>query len=84
MSPEKTIITQREVASFQRFEAKYIISEIQAQAIKNFIRPYVISDPFAQKDAFYPIYSLYLDSPDMRLYWMSELGMKNRFKLRVR
>lgn len=80
----QTIRTQSEISSFQRFEAKYIISEIQARAIRNFIQPYVITDPFAQTDAFYPIYSLYLDSPDMRLYWMSELGMKNRFKLRVR
>jgi SPX domain protein involved in polyphosphate accumulation len=84
MEREQPIITQGEISAFQRFEAKYIISEIQARAIRSFIQPYVITDPFAKNDAFYPIYSLYLDSPDMKLYWMSELGMKNRFKLRVR
>ncbi|MBN1902964.1 polyphosphate polymerase domain-containing protein [Candidatus Sumerlaeota bacterium] len=77
-------ITRNLASAFQRFEAKYIISEAQARAVRHFIQPYVMNDPFAQDQAFYPIYSLYLDSPDMKLYWMSELGMKNRFKLRVR
>ena len=68
----------------QRFEAKYIVSDLQAEAIKDFIQPHVIPDPNAQNGAAYPVYSMYLDSRDLRLYWMSSYGLKNRFKLRVR
>ncbi len=75
-------IKQQQV--FRRFEAKYIISELEAEAIADYIGPYVVPDPHAQEGAAYPVSSLYLDSPDLRMFWSSELGEKNRFKLRVR
>jgi len=68
----------------QRFEAKYIINELQALAIKDYIEPYVSPDPHALEDGEYPVNSLYLDSPDLRMFWSSETGEKNRFKLRIR
>lgn len=65
----------------QRFEAKYILTEAAAQAIISYIQPYVHPDPHGR---IYPINSCYLDSDDLKLYWSSEMGEKNRFKLRVR
>ena len=65
----------------QRFEAKYVIGELQAEAITHYIKPFVEPDPHAPE---YPVTSLYLDSPDLALYQSSDMGEKNRFKLRVR
>jgi SPX domain protein involved in polyphosphate accumulation len=35
-------------------------------------------------DYSYPVHSLYLDSDDLKLYWRTINGDKNRFKLRLR
>jgi len=69
---------------FQRFEAKYVISELEAEAIKDYMEPYVFIDPCATPNGDYPVNSLYLDSRDLRMFWSSETGEKNRFKLRIR
>ena len=69
---------------FQRFEAKYIISELEAETIKDYMEPYVFPDPHGVEGAEYPVSSLYLDSRDLRMFWSSETGEKNRFKLRIR
>ncbi len=65
----------------QRFEAKYIISELQAQAVREHIRPFVKPDTHGQE---YPITSTYLDSPDLALYMSSVRGEMRRHKLRIR
>jgi len=69
---------------FQRFEAKYIISELEAETIKDYMEPYVFPDRHAVDGAEYPVNSLYLDSRDLAMFWSSETGEKNRFKLRIR
>ena len=69
---------------FQRFEAKYYLHELEAQALVTTMMPYVSSDPHVRRGHSYPILSLYLDSPDLILSESSEFGEKNRFKLRVR
>ena len=70
----------------QRFELKYIISEDIALAVRDFISSYLEIDEFgATLPQFsYPVHSLYLDSPDMKLYRSTINGDKNRFKLRLR
>jgi len=57
-----------------------------AKAVENFIRPYLPLDHYTllQPGGAYPIVSLYLDSPDLRLCRESLEGHKNRFKLRIR
>lgn len=70
-----------EHAVAQRFEAKYLITEVDALAIREFIEPYMTPDPRGPE---YPVTSLYLDSPDLKMFWSSETGEKNRYKLRVR
>ena len=71
---------------FCRYELKYHICEAKAQAIENFIKPYIHLDRYAklQPDGTYPIVSLYLDSQDFKLCRESMIGKKNRFKLRIR
>lgn len=69
-----------------RFERKYLISERRAEAVRNCLLPHVQADAYLTPDLLrgYPVYSLYLDSPDLALYQAAAQGMKNRFKLRLR
>lgn len=65
----------------QRFEAKYRINALQAMAIREHIWPYVEPDAHGRE---YPVTSIYLDSPDLNMYYSSATGEKNRHKLRIR
>jgi SPX domain protein involved in polyphosphate accumulation len=69
-----------------RFELKYIIDERCARGVRDFIRSYLVHDRYARPDLAwaYPIYSVYLDSPDLGLFNATLAGHKNRFKLRAR
>jgi hypothetical protein len=69
-----------------RFEMKYQISESKAAAVEHFIQPYLQLDRYCklQPTGSYPLVSLYLDSPDLKLCRESVTGRKNRFKLRIR
>ncbi len=69
-----------------RHELKYHISESKAEAIAQFIKPYLQRDRYCKlhRSGDYPIVSLYLDSDDLQLCKESLGGHKNRFKLRIR
>jgi SPX domain protein involved in polyphosphate accumulation len=69
-----------------RHELKYHISESKAEAIAQFVKPYVQVDRYCklQRSGDYPIVSLYLDSEDMQLCRESLRGHKNRYNLRLR
>lgn len=69
-----------------RFELKYLIDEGRARSIRDFLRGRLVHDEHALKrpDYRYPVYSLYLDSPELTCYREVLCGKKNRFKLRVR
>jgi len=69
-----------------RQELKYRISESKAEAVAQFIKPYLHLDRYCklQRGSAYPIVSLYLDSNDLLLCRESLTGQKNRYKLRVR
>lgn len=69
-----------------RHELKYHITETQAAAIAEFVKPFVELDRYCklQPSRDYPIVSLYLDSGDLQLCRESLTGHKNRFKLRIR
>jgi hypothetical protein len=70
----------------QRLELKYIIPEMLAVRIRDFIYPYLELDSFGatRVDCSYPVHSLYLDSEDLHLYNSTINGDRNRYKLRVR
>src|SRR5882762_1539599 len=69
-----------------RFEQKYIISEDVALQIREYVRSYLELDEngVGKPNYSYPVHSLYLDSDDLRFYWSTINGDKNRFKLRLR
>ena len=84
ISPGQAELPDRTLAC--RYEMKYHITETQAAAITEFIKPCVQLDRYCklQPSRDYPIVSMYLDSGDLRLCRESLTGHKNRFKLRIR
>ena len=70
----------------QRWELKYIVPEEVALGVREFIRPYLLLDEYGvgRPNLSYPIHNLYLDSDDLRIYWGTINGDKNRYKLRIR
>jgi VTC domain len=70
----------------QRFELKYLVHEQTALQIRDFVRCYLEMDEYSvgRPNYSYPVHSLYLDSDDLKLYWRTINGDKNRFKLRLR
>lgn len=70
----------------QRFELKFLLREDIARGIREFVSSYLEIDEFGlgKPDLSYAIHSLYVDSDDLKLYWDTLNGNKNRYKLRVR
>lgn len=69
-----------------RYEMKYLVDELRACGVRDFIRQYLQRDRHCRSDAgwTYPSYSLYLDGPGLMLYRATCQGLKNRYKLRIR
>jgi hypothetical protein len=69
-----------------RFEFKYMIDEVRARAIRDFVRPFLVHDENADPKLSYSyaIHSIYLDSDSYSLAQATLQGLKNRFKLRMR
>ena len=70
----------------QRWELKYAATEATALAVREFVSGCLELDEYGecQPDLSYPVHSLYLDSEDLRIYWGTINGNKNRYKLRLR
>jgi len=68
-----------------RHEIKYLVSEAQAAAITEYIRPLMRMDRHGEfkDDGYYPISSLYMDSEDLKLCRETLEGKLTRFKLRI-
>jgi hypothetical protein len=69
-----------------RFEQKYIVTEEVALQVRDFVQSYLELDEngVGKPNFSYPVHSLYLDSDDLRTYWDTINGNKNRYKLRMR
>ena len=67
-----------------RFELKFVISDRQRHVLLPEILPRLRPDGHADSNGFYPIISLYYDSPDRDCYWEKICGQGSRRKLRVR
>ena len=69
-----------------RFELKYIITEDTSRQVRDFVRSFLELDENSrqQADFSYSVHSLYLDSDNMKTYWDTINGNRNRFKLRLR
>ncbi len=69
-----------------RFELKYVVDEVMAVHLRQFIDSYLLPDHYTRgkEGRGYYVHSLYLDSPDLLTCRATQYGEKNRFKLRVR
>lgn len=79
-------VTQPDKLQAQRYELKYLIEDRLALEIRDYVRSYLQIDEYGatQPNLSYPVHSIYLDSPDLKLYQATINGDKNRFKLRLR
>lgn len=70
----------------QRWELKYVIPEETALLVREFVGSYLEIDEYGagQPNFSYSIHNLYLDSDDLKIYWGTINGDKNRYKLRLR
>jgi len=70
----------------QRWELKYLVPEELALALRDFVSNYLELDEYGvgRPNLSYTIHNLYLDSDDLRIYWGTINGNKNRYKLRLR
>lgn len=70
----------------ERYELKYLIPASLKHPIRDFVSSYLELDAFAKtsSDYVYTIHSVYLDSPSLRTHHATQLGERNRFKLRLR
>lgn len=78
MSESATVIERREY--------KYLIDQRTAAGLRAAIQPFCQLDAFAARSPHrtYTIDSLYLDTPDLTLFWANDHEQVDRFKLRVR
>jgi hypothetical protein len=73
-----------ETISIARCEFKYPVPPEMLGDLRRHLLRYCVPDEFSRDGDWYPISSLYLDSPDMRMYRDTEEGAITRFKVRVR
>ncbi len=71
------------IRRFNRFELKYVADRRLVEAFRQELPGRLERDPYGV-DGFYPIWSTYYDSPDLRFYWEKIDGEKFRRKLRIR
>jgi SPX domain protein involved in polyphosphate accumulation len=69
-----------------RYECKYLLQPNLASHIRDHVRAYLAPDTFTNPvtGEGYPVHSLYLDSPNLKLCRQTLSGDKNRYKLRIR
>ena len=72
--------------SFERFEYKYFVPKMLLGPIRRFIAPYMVRDKHSAHSPLgrYTITNLYLDTPELSLYWAHRNGALDRYKLRLR
>ncbi len=70
----------------ERYELKYVIPGSLIEPISDFLTPYCVLDSHSegQEGGFYPVNSLYLDSPGFRFLKLRMGGADRRFNMRVR
>lgn len=68
-----------------RYELKYLITETQSRAIREYVLAHLRPDDNTEPNSIgYQVESLYLDSKKLTCYNQTQQGYKNRFKLRIR
>ncbi len=67
-----------------RSEFKFLLLAHQFEELFSALAPFLKPDPHAGADGFYPVASLYYDSPARDCYWDAWNGLPSRRKLRIR
>jgi hypothetical protein len=69
-----------------RYERKYVVSEIAADAIRRFLAPHLMPDEHMNpaEPRGYQVSSLYLDCSRFTMYRQTVEGIRSRYKLRIR
>ncbi|MBI5949114.1 MAG: polyphosphate polymerase domain-containing protein [Chloroflexi bacterium] len=71
------------VRLFNRFELKYIADRTLVARVRDEFSRVLTPDAHGV-DGFYPVWSCYYDTPDLRFYWEKIDGERFRRKLRIR
>jgi len=69
---------------FNRYERKYIITKQQRQEMIEFLKDYLVYDPYCQDGQAYTIYNIYYDTHDFSIIRNSIQKPKYKEKLRLR
>jgi hypothetical protein len=67
-----------------RLEFKFLLLGHQFEVLFSALAPFLLPDPHAGPDGYYPVASLYYDSPTRDCYWDGWRGLPTRRKLRIR
>lgn len=72
--------------ALERYELKYVIPHSLIEPISAFVEPWCSLDShsIAHADGFYPVNSLYFDTPGLRFLKQRMWGADQRFNMRVR
>lgn len=72
------------IASFKRYEKKYLITEAQYKAILPFLMQYMRPDEYCRDEQWYSIYNIYYDNDDASVirYSLSKPYYKEKLRLR--
>ena len=70
--------------NIDRFEMKFVITREQRDSLMPELMPRLKADENAMEDAYYPIVSLYYDTPDRDCYFEKIQSVPSRRKMRVR
>jgi hypothetical protein len=82
-------MSKQEFASpllFERYELKFLIPLEMVEDISNFVDVYCELDPYSarEKDNFYKVNNIYLDTPDYLFLRRRLAGIDHRFNMRIR
>lgn len=77
---------QTSFSRLERYELKYHVPHGLASALDQYLRHWCVLDPFSERsaDGFYPISSLYVDSPRYTLLRAGSAKPDGRFNMRIR
>ena len=68
----------------ERYEYKFVLSPEQRAALLEILSRELLADTHGGSAGWYPIVSLYYDTPDLKCYWENWRDLPSRRKLRVR
>lgn len=69
---------------FNRYERKYILTSKQKDEMIEFLKQYLIEDPYSLNGSKYAIFNIYFDTPDYAIIRNSIMKPKYKDKLRLR